>query len=260
MRWAGALVLVLVTPVVWGSLSPTSALAQDKEGLRVAIGGEAGWRWTPLGHDSIPRVEDTFQMGYHAALSLQIGGSSGGFYTYARFDGFAPTGLDTFPFMAEVRLGYFSNVHYFDVGGPRESTSTHYQGTRCYGNTCYDRYQERTTRWWEPSGWVNGLRYIYGAGRLVSGTEVVKGSLDTQYAAAAAIGVGMMETKFTTWFVETEILFFPGVQWQEEERSEWGWYFRGGALFGPVFIDLTVLLDPAIGGELSIGAGFMLGN
>jgi hypothetical protein len=94
----------------------------------------------------------------------------------------------------------------------------------------------------------------------MSGTRAVTGSSDTQYAAAATIGAGMVETKFTTWFAETELQYYPSPQWQEEERSEWGWYLRAGALFGPVFIDFTILLDPAIGGELSVGLGFMLGG
>jgi len=241
-------------------LAHSPAQAQDEGGLNVAIMGEAGWRWVALGQDSIPREADTFQMAYHAALRMDIGGSSGGLYTYARWDGYAPTFLDTFPWQAQFRMGWFTNVHYFDVGGPRQSTSTSYTGTQCYGYNCYDEYTTTTTNWWEPAGWVNGLRYLYAGGRLVSGTRVATGSTDTQYAAAATIGAGIVEHKFTTWFAETELQFYPGTQWQEPDRSEWGWWLRVGALFGPVFIDFTLLLDPAVGGELGIGLGFMLGG
>jgi hypothetical protein len=94
----------------------------------------------------------------------------------------------------------------------------------------------------------------------MNGTRVAAGSMDTQYAAAATIGAGIVETKFTTWFAETELQFYPSPQWQEDGRSEWGWWLRLGALIGPFFIDFTVLFDPAIGGELGIGCGFMLGG
>jgi hypothetical protein len=107
-------------------------------GLTVAIMGEAGWRWVGLGQDAIPRAPDTFSMAFHGALRMDIGGSSGGLYTYARFDGYPPTGLGTFPWMAQFRMGWFTNVHFFDVGGPRSSSSTSYTGTECYGYTCYD--------------------------------------------------------------------------------------------------------------------------
>jgi hypothetical protein len=203
-----------------------------------------------LGQSRIPRDDDAFSMAYHGALRLDLGGARGGLYTYARFDGYAPTGRGTFPWSSQVRVGYFRNVHYFDLGGPRSSTSTSCGYAYCVA---------RTTSWWEPAGWVNGLRYFYAAGHLMGGTEVTRTTTDTQLAGALGIGLGMVETKFSTWFWETELLFYPDRQWQDG-RSQWGWYFRGGSIFGPIFVDVTVLLDPAVGGELSVGLGAMIGG
>ncbi len=247
--------------ILAASLSPASTLAQpeDFDGTRIALSGEAGWRWVALGASRIPRDDDTFSMAYHGALRLEIGGSGGGLYTYARFDGYAPTGLGTFPFSTQLRVGWFTNVHYFDVGGPRSSTSRHYTGSSCGAVYCYDHYEQRTTHWWEPAGWVNGLRYFYASGRLTHGTEVSANTTQTQLAGAVSLGAGFVETKFSTWFAEMEVLYYPAVQWEEEDRSNWGFYLRGGTLLGPVFIDFTVLLDPAIGGELSVGLGVWLG-
>ncbi|MBK7155523.1 MAG: hypothetical protein IPH72_27740 [Sandaracinaceae bacterium] len=248
-----------------GSSQPQPAPAQRpsrgrQRNVKVSLGGELGWRYVALGQTRIPRDDDTFMMAYHGALRLDVGGQAGGLYSYLRFDGFAPTGLGTFPWMATARVGYFRNVNYFDAGGPRSSTSTTYTGTTCGYATCYDHYQQRTTSWWEPAGWVNGLRYFYAAGHIMGGTRVRAGDTATQNAGALGLGFGMIETKFSTWFMETELLFFPDRQWESSSRSNWGWFLRGGSLFGPVFVDLTLRLDPAVGGELSIGAGIWLGN
>ena len=248
-----------------GSSQPQPAPAQSpspgrQRNIKISLGGELGWRYVALGQTRIPRDDDTFMMAYHGALRLDVGGQAGGLYSYLRFDGFAPTGLGTFPFLATARVGYFRNVNYFDPGGPRSSTSTTYTGTTCGYATCYDHYQQRTTSWWEPAGWVNGLRYFYAAGHIMGGTRVRAGDTATQNAGALGLGFGMIETKFSTWFMETELLFFPDRQWENPNRSQWGWFLRGGSLFGPVFVDLTLRLDPAVGGELSIGAGIWLGN
>ncbi|MEZ4324372.1 MAG: hypothetical protein R3B40_04085 [Polyangiales bacterium] len=228
--------------------------------LKVSLGGELGWRYIALGQTHIPRDDDAFSMGFHGSLRLDIGGPRGGLYTYARFDGYAPTGLRTFPWSAQARVGYFRNVNYWDAGGPRSSTSTHYTGSSCGYAYCYDHYERRTTSWWEPAGWVNGLRYFYAAGHIMDGTRVRPGDTVTQRAGALGLGFGMVETKFSTWFAETEFLYFPERQWENPERSNFGWYLRAGALWGPAFVDVTVLLDPAVGGELSVGAGIWLGN
>ena len=251
----------LAVVAAMGVVAPTGAQAQEStdQGLRIALSGEAGWRWVALGASRIPREDDTFSMAYHGALRLEIGGAAGGLYSYARFDGYAPTGLGTFPYGVQARLGWFTNVHYFDAGGARSSTSTHYTGSSCGARYCYDHYEERTTHWWEPAGWVNGLRYLYVGGRLMGGTEVEADSQETRLTGAVSLGAGMVETKFSTWFGEAELLYFPAADWREDDRSDWGFYLRGGTLLGPAFIDITLLLDPAVGGELSIGAGIWLG-
>ncbi len=240
--------------------APSSSSGGSRTRLKISLGGEVGWRYVALGQTRIPRTDDAFSMAYHGALRLDVGGERGGLYTYARFDGFAPTGYRTYPWMTTARIGYFKNVNYFDVGGPRSSTSTTYTGTTCGYATCYDTYQQRTTSWWEPAGWVNGLRYFYAAGHIMGGTQVRAGDTETQLAGAVGLGFGMIETKFSTWFLETELLYFPERQWENPARSNWGWFLRGGSLFGPVFVDVTVRLDPAVGGELSVGAGIWLGN
>jgi hypothetical protein len=244
-----------------GPGAPAAAASSPRSDrrLKASLLGEAGWRWVALGHSRIPRNDDTFNMAFHAGLRLDVGGPVGGFYSYARFDGYAPTGYGTFPWSGQVRLGYFRNVHYWDAGGPRSSTSTSYSGTSCGYATCYDHYTTTTRSWWEPAGWVNGLRYFYVAGHYMDGTRTVPGARTTQVAGSVGVGLGIVETKLTTWFAETELLVFPLRQW-EDERSRWGYYLRAGSIFGPVFIDVTLLLDPAVGGELSVGAGFMLGG
>lgn len=240
----------------------TPGYDQDRtagSGLRIAIGGEVGWRYIFLGQERIPRNDAYINHGYHAALRFEVGGPRGGFYSYYRFDAFAPDGLGGFPFMAQVRVGYFRNVHYFDRGGPRSSTTTTYQGRTCDSLYCYDNYRRTTRHWWEPAGWVNGMRFGYVGGRMVYGTEKFEGDTEGMIAGAVSLGIGIIEHKFATWFAETELLYFVN-DWQEEDRSHWGWYLRGGALYGPVFIDFTVLLDPAIGADLSVGLGVWLGN
>jgi hypothetical protein len=248
-----------------GSSQPQPAQVQSsspgrQRNVKVSLGGELGWRYVALGQTRIPRDDDTFMMAYHGALRLDVGGQAGGLYSYLRFDGFAPTGLGTFPFQATARVGYFRNVNYFDAGGPRSSTTTSYTGTTCGIATCYD-----TTSGAPPPGGsqpAGSTACATSTPRATSwvGTEVRGGDTVTQNAGALGLGFGMIETKFSTWFMETELLFFPDRQWESPNRSQWGWFLRGGSLFGPVFVDITLRLDPAVGGELSIGAGIWLGN
>ena len=233
---------------------------QDSDDFHVGVIFDAGWRWVALGMDSIPRDREEFPMAYHAGIRFDLGGTDGGLYLAGRFDGYAPTGFGTFPWQAQGRIGFSWNEEYFDVGGPRSSTSRSYQGTTCGYVNCVDTYRVTTHNWWEPAGWVSGLRYVYAAGHFYDGTQVLQGQRPTQQAGAVGVGIGIIETKFTTWFAETELLYFPFEQWRDPNRSDWGWWLRAGTLLGPVFIDISVLLDPAIGGELSLGGGIWLGG
>ena len=111
------------------------SVSSSRSRLKISLGGEVGWRYVALGQTRIPRSDDAFSMAYHGALRLDVGGERGGLYTYARFDGFAPTGFRTYPWMTTARVGYFRNVNYFDVGGPRSSTSTTYTNVSVSGES-----------------------------------------------------------------------------------------------------------------------------
>jgi hypothetical protein len=94
----------------------------------------------------------------------------------------------------------------------------------------------------------------------MGGTEVRRGDTETQLAGAVGVGFGMIETKFTTWFMETELLYFPSRQWESSSRSKWGWFLRGGSLFGPVFVDVTRASRPGRGRRALRGRGHLAGQ
>ncbi len=78
-------------------------------------------------------------------------------------------------------------------------------------------------------------------------------------AAAVTGGVGYQQDfgpQSFNIFMEAELQrYLAG--W--EDRSRWGVWGRLGVRYGPAFVDVTAMLDAAIGGELSIGAGFWFG-
>ena len=74
---------------------------------------------------------------------------------------------------------------------------------------------------------------------------------------AISLGVGLIESKFGTFLNELEVLYWP-FGWKDDHRGRWGLAYRGAVLFGPVFLDFNVLLDSGLGGELSLGLGFMI--
>ena len=77
------------------------------------------------------------------------------------------------------------------------------------------------------------------------------------YPGAASLGIGWIETKFVTFMNEVELFYWP-FGWEDEDRSKWGFQYRGAILLGPVFLDFTGVLDAGMGGEASVGLGFML--
>jgi hypothetical protein len=185
-----------------------------------------------------------------------IGPHHAGFYTQARFDGFAPTGLGTFPFVVQARIGGYFHFNRFD-DGLRTNTDT---DVDCWAALGVCRVTETTsTRRVAPPMWYQGIEYFYLGGRWVEGTESDLDAMGRSHATSAQAitgGVGLLEPHGNvTFLAELEVQrFLAGF----DDRSPWGASFRGGLIFGPAFLDATILLDAAVGGELSIGAGMYL--
>ena len=208
------------------------------------------------GHSRIPG--DGFPQAYHAGFTLTAGGS-GGLYVQGRFDGYGPRRRGTFPFVASARVGYFLDVHQYDPGGLRQSTR-HTYSTECGYTTCTTYRHTRTRSWWEPAGWIHGIRYFflgYRQGFDIEGDrDEVTGDRPLTAPGAVSLGVGLIESKFGTFLNELEVLYWA-FGWKDDERSRWGLAYRGAVILGPVFIDVTLGLDAGLGGELSVGLGFI---
>ena len=251
-------VLVVLTLAI---SAPTPAAAQQQLGQQLQSRSvnttiEAGWRYAFAGHSRVPG--DGFPQAYHAAWTLTAG-SSGGLYVQGRFDGYGPRTRGTFPFVAGVRVGYFLDVHEFDPGGLRSSTNTRYS-TECGYATC-TTYRHTTTRsWWEPAGWIHGIRYFFVGYRqgfdLEGDRDEITGNRELTMPGAVSLGIGLIESKFGTFLNEVELLYWP-FGWDDPDRTRWGFAYRGAVLFGPVLVDVNVMLDSGLGGELSVGLGFM---
>src|SRR5690606_30168151 len=126
----------------------------------------------------------------------------------------------------------------------------------CYAALGVCRVTETTsTRRGAAPVWYQGLRYGYLGRRWVEGTESdvdAMGQVEATSAQAVTVGMGFLEPRgATTVLVELELQrYLRGFV----DRSPWGAQLRAGLLFGPAFVDLTALLDTAVGGELSLGA------
>lgn len=259
MRGMGALVLWLV---LGSSTAVAQELGQQLQSRPVNTTIEAGWRYPFAGHTRVPG--DGFAQAYHAAWTLTAGSGRAGFYLQGRFDGYGPRQRGTFPFVASARVGYFLDVHEYDPGGLRSSTSTSYS-TECdrgvVYETCTTYRNTRTRTWWEPAGWIHGIRYVYVGYRqgydLEGDRDEVTMQRELTNPGAISLGVGLIESKFGTFLNELEVLYWP-FGWNDDERGRWGLAYRGAVLFGPIFVDFNVLLDSGLGGELSLGLGFMI--
>jgi hypothetical protein len=236
--------------------SPAAAQGDPRAEGGFTIMGEAGWRYMPWGQNRIVRDDEAFKMGFHGAVQTFIGPHHAGFYAAARFDGFSPTGLGGFPFAAQARLGMYFHFRRFD-DGMRTSSNT---DVDCYAGLGICRVTEtRSTRRVAPPMWYQGLEYLYVGGRWVGGTESDRdemGQVRSTNAQAVTLGLGILEPRGNvTVLVELELQrYVHGFR----DRSLWGGQLRGGLIFGPAFIDATLLLDSAVGGEASIGAGMFL--
>lgn len=214
---------------------------------------EGGYRYPFLGHSYIPG--DGFPVAFHAAVSYMLGfAGNSGLYLNGRFDNFAPRGRG-FPMMGQVRVGYFFNTHHYEEAAIHQSTSYNTQCGYVYCTTTAN-----TRQWYEPPGWVSGVMYFYAGYRqgfhFEGDADPVTGVRELAFPGAVSAGMGFLETKFATFLNEFEVMYWP-FGWQDSGRSKWGVQYRGAALFGPIFIDFTGILDAGMGGELSLGLGFM---
>lgn len=236
-------------------------LGEQLQGRNVNTMIEAGWRYPFAGHGRVPG--DGFPLAYHGAFTLTAG-SARGVYVQGRFDGYGPRTRGTFPFVASARLGYFVDVHEWDPGGLRSSSHTSYS-TECdrgvVYETCTTYRHTRTRTWWEPAGWIHGIRYFFVGYRqgydLEGDRNVDTGERELTTPGAVSLGIGLIESKLGTFLNELEVLYWP-IGWDDPKRSRWGLSYRGAVLFGPVFVDVTIQLDSGLGGELGVGLGFVL--
>jgi hypothetical protein len=249
-------VLALAAILLALGASPAAAQSDPRAQGGFTIMGEAGWRYMPWGQRRIVRDEDAFKMGFHAAVQTFSGPHHAGFYGAARFDGFAPNGLGTLPFAAQVRVGGYFHFRRFDDGLRTHTASD----VDCWTALGICRVTETTsTRRVAPPMWYQGLEYVYVGGRWVGGTESDRdaaGNVHATDAQAVTLGLGILEPRGNvTVLVEMELQrYVHGFR----DRSLWGGMLRGGLIFGPAFIDATALLDSALGGEVSVGAGMYL--
>jgi hypothetical protein len=250
----------VIYPALLLALSALTARVEAQSDPRpeagVTVMGEAGWRYMFAGQRRIVRDDEAFLQGFHGGASMFAGPHAGGFYASGRFDGFAPTGLGTFPFVAQARLGMYFHFRRFD-DGIRSHTNT---DVDCWAALGVCRVTETTsTRRVAPPMWYQGLEYVYVGGRWVDGTESdadALGNTRRTNAQAVTLGIGILEPRGNvTVLVEMEAQrYVRGFR----ERSLWGGSLRGGLIFGPAFLDATILLDAAVGGEISVGAGMFL--
>ena len=215
---------------------------------------EGGYRYPFGGQGRIPG--DGFPATYHAAVTSLLGfGGTSGLYLSGRVDGYGPRGRGL-PLVGQLRVGYFANVHQYEQAAVGTTTS---RNTQCGSIWCTTT--ETTRLWYEPPGWVSGVTYFYAGYhqgfQLLGDFDPRAGVRELAYPGAVSVGVGNLETKFATYLNEVELLYWP-FGWTDEDRSKWGFQYRGALLLGPVFLDFTFLLDAALGGEVSLGLGFMI--
>ena len=253
-----ALVVVALVVAVRPRAARADELGRTLQGRANNLIIDVGYRYPLSGQGYIPG--DGFPVTYHAAVSSMLGvAGDSGLYLSGRVDGFAPRGAGI-PLMGQLRVGYFSNVHTWDQGGIRQSTSDNTQCTPgVYSTWCTTT---RTTRqWYEPPGWISGVTYAYAGYRqgfqFLGDVDRSTGRRELMYPGAASLGIGWIETKFVTFMNEVELFYWP-FGWEDEDRSKWGFRYRGAILLGPVFLDFTGVLDAGMGGEASVGLGFML--
>ncbi|MEM6954348.1 MAG: hypothetical protein AAF411_17845 [Myxococcota bacterium] len=262
----GSIVAFAVFAAVFSVSKSEAQLAEALQERSFNLVLEGGWRYPLSGQGRVDRTPDRFPLSYHASAMI-MAGEGAGLYALARFDGFGPTGRSGFPFGLSARLGYFIDMHRFDPGGIRSSTSTRYN-TECRDYTsrtelCTTTRTTTTRRWWEPAGWIHGARYFYAGYRQLINVE--RHDLDERpddfdrltNRGAISLGIGATESKFGTFTNEVELLYYI-VSGDDSNRSKWGVAYRGQAFIGPVFVDFNLLLDAGLGGELSVGLGFII--
>lgn len=214
---------------------------------------EGGYRYPLLGQNYIPG--DGFPVTYHVGATFMVNLLEGsGLYLQARYDGFAPRGRG-YPMMGSARVGYFFNIHRFEEAAIHQNTSYNTQCGYVYCTTT-----ATTRQWYEPPGWVSGVMYFYAGYRqgihFEGDVDPFSGERELIFPGATSLGIGFIETKFATFLNEVELMYWP-FGWKDTDRSKWGFYYRGAAMLGPVFIDFTAVLDAGMGHELSLGLGVM---
>lgn len=251
--------MTLLLCLAW-SVSGSSAYAQRTVGWRI----DGGWRYTVSGHSQLERAPDTFRHGFNLGAGILAGESgSVGFYGYVRADGYRAPGYEGFPLAAQARVGLLFHTMTYDDGRRQSSRSTTNQ-TCYYGlGYCVNTTRTTTTHWQQQPQWIPGLLYLYVGGRYVHdtlGDEDTLGQRSRVDAAAVTGGMGYQQDfgpGSMNFFFEAELQrYLAG--W--DSRSRWGVWGRLGIRYGPAFVDIIALLDAAVGGELSLGAGFWFGT
>lgn len=250
----GAIFLVFSVsgPALADELPPPSPLSLTFEG---------GYRYVVSGLDHTGRgaEEARFHGGaFEGGVTMHAGNAARGFYGAGRFDLYYPTASSGgIVFATEARVGLFHHVQHYD-DGYRTFVSG---GTRCWSalGVCYTDVTS-TTRQVAPPRWWRSIEYYWVGYRAVGGlparvTSRGETTSEVMHAITGGAGVQTPGRGIARGRFEVDVQRYLNAV---SGQNPWGLRLRGGVTAGPVYLDASVLLDDAIGGELAIGAGVIL--
>ncbi len=111
-----------------------------------------------------------------------------------------------------------------------------------------------------PPRWWRSIEYYWLGYRLVGGLPsrtTSRGGVTPEVAHALTGGAGVTTPGrgLARGHFEVDLQRYFNTA---AGQNEWGIRFRGAISAGPVYLEGTALFDDVIGGELAIGAGFIL--